>query len=190
MTAAPTAFPVVENGYSPQIVDQFVSVLAERARAHIAGLERRLAELESASPATSDVDLDAATRIADLERELDHERQRPEALERLLADRDAELAEERARAAALDRKIADLESEIVKLQEVEVEVEVVDVVEFEAIEVETVAEPVPQVDASHPVDWAQAVIERPLYEHWSQEQRERAAQALRNKRLSACTPTK
>ncbi len=173
MTAAPTAFPVVENGYSPQIVDKFVAVLADRARAHIGGLERRL---------------------ADLERELDHERQRPAALERRLADRDAELAEERARAAVLERRIADLQSEVEKLQEVEV-VEIVDVVEFEAIEVETVAEPAPQVDApqvdaSHPVDWAQAVIERPLYEHWSQEQREKAAQALRNKRLSACTPTK
>lgn len=185
MTAAPTAFPVVENGYSPQVVDQFIAKLAERARAQIAGLERRVAELESASPAATGVGDEAAVRIAGLERDLDNERRRPEALERRLVDRDAELAEERARAAVLERRVAELTAEVETLNTVEV----ADVVEFDAIEIDEVAEPQPASDPV-PVAWAQAVIERPLYEQWSQEQRERAAQALRNKRLSACTPTK
>lgn len=92
-------------------------------------------------------------------------------LQRLVAEREAQISEERARVMMLQKKIDELTA-------------IADpVVEFDMAELSDESSP-----SAEPRDWAASVIERTTYDSWTDEQRIRAAEALRRKRLSACTP--
>lgn len=93
---------------------------------------------------------------------------RLEAMVRLVAERDAQLAEERARILVLQSQLGQTQPER---------------------EPDAVTELEERTIVEEPQDWAASVIGRSLYDTWSDEQRDRAAIALRRKRLSACTPT-
>ena len=93
-------------------------------------------------------------------------------LERGIADRDAQLSEEGARVAMLQRRISELEAGQGG------------VVEFDPVDEVVAHDPIQE----EPQDWAASVIGRSSYQAWADEQRARAEQALRRKRLSACTP--
>jgi hypothetical protein len=84
----------------------------------------------------------------------------------------------RGEIAELRAQVGDLEAEIERLRALSAPVPVPSPVE------RTV-----NIDSTDDVDWAHSVIGRSAYDSWSDDERQRAAAALRTRRLSICTPT-
>ena len=83
----------------------------------------------------------------------------------------------RGEVAELRAQVEDLEAEIERLRGNTVRTGV-----------EPAGEPVVDVVREDDVDWAHSVIGRSAYDSWTEDQLERAAAALRGRRLNVCTP--
>jgi hypothetical protein len=84
----------------------------------------------------------------------------------------------REEVAALRAQVEDLEAEIQLLR-----------ARTASVHVESPLETIDDVSPAEDLDWAHSVIGRSAYDSWSDDERERAASALRGRRLSICTPT-
>ena len=84
----------------------------------------------------------------------------------------------RGEVAALRAEVGDLEAEIARLR-----------AQLAPVPVTPPVERTVDIDPPGDVDWAHSVIGRSAYDSWSEDERQRAATALRTRRLSVCTPT-
>jgi uncharacterized protein YhaN len=83
----------------------------------------------------------------------------------------------RGEVAELRAQVEDLEAEIERLR-----------AHTAPAVVESTHESVVDVVQEEDVDWAHSVIGRSAYDSWTEDQMERAAAALRGRRLNVCTP--
>ncbi len=84
----------------------------------------------------------------------------------------------RGEVAELRAHVEDLEAEIERLR-----------AQAAPARVEPEGDLIDEMVAADDLDWAHSVIGRSAYDSWSEDERERAATALRGRRLSVCTPT-